>query len=150
MRFLSILILILFVVSSIWAETIYLKDGTIITGIIEETTPQNIAIKTSYGSVVVNKDRILRIEYDETAPTEQQSFRGIPLNSSVIVHTSIGDIIKGTLTEITSQSLIISTVYGLVKLEKNQILSIEQEGITTQYEQPQRQDIPVREKVTAK
>lgn len=50
-----------------FADTIYLKDGSVIEGKILEITEHKIKIETSYGEVIVWKNRVVKIEYPSPA-----------------------------------------------------------------------------------
>ncbi|MEW6557538.1 MAG: hypothetical protein AB1349_09315 [Elusimicrobiota bacterium] len=66
-RFFEVVVLsfVLFLVltTSVLAETIYFKDGTVIKGSIKSTTEDKLEVKTSMGNLTVLKDDIKKIEY---------------------------------------------------------------------------------------
>lgn len=57
----------LFLASVCRAEIIYLKDGTTIKGTIIKSNADLITIKTSFGQISIQKDKISKIEYEEKA-----------------------------------------------------------------------------------
>lgn len=60
----TILYFLIFAVS-VFAETIYLKDGTTIKGEITETLQDSIKVKTKFGEMTIPKSDIDKIEYGE-------------------------------------------------------------------------------------
>ena len=65
MRFFLLLLLIGF--SSLAAETVYLRDGRVLTGRITSQTRTDITIVTPQGPMNIQKDQIRRIQYDTAA-----------------------------------------------------------------------------------
>jgi hypothetical protein len=72
------LILALFVMGlPVFAENIYLNDGTVITGDIIEMNTSIVRVKKSYGVIEIGKDQIKKITYgqetvNETVKTEEK------------------------------------------------------------------------------
>lgn len=56
----------------VFAETIYLKDGTITKGEITKTSEDSIAVKTKFGEITIPKSDIEKVEYDK-AETQKES-----------------------------------------------------------------------------
>ena len=65
MRFFLLLLLIGF--TSLAAETVYLRDGRVLTGRITSQTRTDITIVTPQGPMNIQKDQIRRIQYDTAA-----------------------------------------------------------------------------------
>ena len=59
--------------SVVFGETIYLRDGSVVTGDIIKTTADSIVVKTDYGDLTISKDKIERIEYEKpSVPTKPE------------------------------------------------------------------------------
>lgn len=56
-----------FLISVCHAETIYLKDGTTIRGTVIRSDENLITLKTSFGQISIEKDKISKIEYEKKA-----------------------------------------------------------------------------------
>ncbi len=77
---LTMLFLIL-AIATISAETVYLKDGTILKGSIKEATNETITLVTKQGDLIIQKNDIDNIDYEE--PNDEP--QAIDLQESQIV-----------------------------------------------------------------
>lgn len=76
----SILLLMKF--NMVFAESIYLKDGTFIKGTIIKSDENSVTIRTSYGESNIPKEQIKKIEYIETTPQQKKQ---LPTEDSIKV-----------------------------------------------------------------
>lgn len=92
--------------------TFKLQDGTVIVGLVIEETETTFIIQTKYGSVTLNKDELVRTEYE------------IKLNS--------GETFSGTKLSETDTSIQLKTKVGVLNIEKADILDMKESGQVTQ------------------
>jgi len=111
------LIFIIFLIATILsfplfssAETIHLKDGSVIKGTIISQDEYKVTIKTSLGELKINKADIQLIEYEE---------------KNVIIHLNDGNILKGKILSEDEQEVIIETSLGKLTISRKNILEIE-------------------------
>jgi hypothetical protein len=82
----KILSLVFILLSSVlFAETIYLKDGTVITGEIASQDETTITVETSYGILSIDKKQIERIDYAETNSDRIIEEKPLIKNSAFVV-----------------------------------------------------------------
>jgi len=62
----------LFFATSVHAEVIYLKDGSVIKGTITRSSEEAITVKTSMGEMVIKKADIERVSYGEAEKPEEK------------------------------------------------------------------------------
>ncbi len=89
-----------------------LQDGTIIVGTVQEETDTTHTIKTKYGSVIVNKNELVQLEYE------------VILNS--------GEIFRGTKLSETDETIQLKTKVGTLNILKPDILDIKEASQVTQ------------------
>jgi hypothetical protein len=65
-------IVLLMLASSVLAETITLRDGSKITGTITSQTDTKVELKTSYGTLSIDKSNIATIDYGGSTPAPSQ------------------------------------------------------------------------------
>lgn len=63
--FLILCLISLVFISTVSAETIFLKDGTSVKGSVVSSDDKNIIIDTEFGRLIIVKDKVLSIEYKE-------------------------------------------------------------------------------------
>ena len=114
MKHLIVIILLANIVFSQSGEnqTFKLQDGTVIVGLVIEETETAFIIQTKYGSVTLNKDELVRTEYEIKLKTGE-TFSGIKLSETDIV-------IK------------LDTKLGVLDIEKSDILDIKESGQITE------------------
>ena len=107
-------LLLIIVVSLLFSQDqkFKLKDGTVIVGIVQEETDTTYTIKTKYGSVTVNKNELVQVEYE------------IKLNS--------GETFRGTKLSETDETIQLKTKVGILNIVKSDILDIKESGQITQ------------------
>jgi len=66
------IICFLFFATSVHAEVIYLKDGSVIKGTIASSSEEAITVKTSTGEMVIKKADIKQVEYGEPKEVEKK------------------------------------------------------------------------------
>ena len=93
-------------------QSFKLQDGTVIIGLVIEETETTFIIQTKYGSVTLNKDELVRTEYEIKLKTGE-TFSGIKLSETDIV-------IK------------LDTKLGVLDIEKSDILDIKESGQITE------------------
>lgn len=71
------LILLLLPAINLFADTLYLKDGSVIEGKIISVTDSNVTIENDLGTLIINKENIEKIEFTETEEelTEEEKLR---------------------------------------------------------------------------
>ena len=76
-------VLLIIIVSSLFSQDqqFKLKDGTVIVGTVQEETDTTYTIKTKYGSVTVNKNELVQVEY-EVKLNSGETFRGTKLSET--------------------------------------------------------------------
>ena len=89
-----------------------LQDGTVIVGPVQEETDTTYTIKTKYGSVTVNKNDLVQVEYE------------IKLNS--------GETFRGTKLSETDETVQLKTKVGILNIVKSDILDMKESGQVTQ------------------
>ena len=89
-----------------------LKDGTIVVGTVQEETDTTYTIETKYGSITVNKNEMVQVEYE------------IKLNS--------GETFRGTKLSETNEIIQLKTKLGTLNIVKSDILDIKESGQVTQ------------------
>lgn len=81
-KFYLILIVIVFVTVLAASETIYLKNGDIVSGKITEIKVESIIVETTQGTLEILKENIEKIEYAETSDLKKRNsafiFRPLP------------------------------------------------------------------------
>ena len=89
----------LFLLFSIMAfsETIFLKDGTILNGIIKDQNETQITIETSIGDIVVDKSKIEKIEYSSEAKNDQDNPSRTYAKKSAFMWRPLPTIVTGIL-----------------------------------------------------
>ncbi len=103
-----LLLLSLFVVPSIFAETVKLKDGTFVSGSITSQTEYTLNVRTSYGPVILNQR-----EVEAILPDKHRIFlKG-------------GTQLIGVITDLDEFNLKLQTDDGVVNIDMPQIVSIE-------------------------
>ena len=65
-------------------QSFKLQDGTVIVGSVQEETETTYIIVTKYGSVTLNKDELVRTEYEVKLKTGE-TFSGIKLSETDLV-----------------------------------------------------------------
>ncbi|GEM_PF-4385141 len=68
-----VIIFVTYLVSPLYSETIYLKEGTVVRGTILDETKWIVLIKNSIGSLTIDKKDIERIDYTQDAPKPKES-----------------------------------------------------------------------------
>ena len=113
MKHLIVIILLARIVFSQSGEnqTFKLQDGTVIVGLVIEETETAFIIQTKYGSVTLNKDELVRTEYEIKLKTGE-TFSGIKLSETDII-------IK------------LDTKLGVLDIEKSDILDMKESGQVT-------------------
>ncbi|MCJ8312828.1 MAG: hypothetical protein MJK11_07640, partial [Pseudomonadales bacterium] len=91
-------------------QTLYLQDGTIITGSIISETNNQIIIMTRFGETTINKSDLI--------------------NKKITVTLKSGDVIIGTIQSENETDIVVKTTYGLITLFKNDIIELS-EGINS-------------------
>ncbi len=107
-------LLLIIIVSSLFSQDqqFKLKDGTVIVGTVQEETDTTYTIKTKYGSVTVNKNELVQVEYE------------VKLNS--------GETFRGTKLSETDEIIQLKTKVGTLNIVKSDILDIKESGQVTQ------------------
>ena len=107
-------VLLIIIVSSLFSQDqqFKLKDGTVIVGTVQEDTDATYTIKTKYGSVTVNKNELVQVEYE------------VKLNS--------GETFRGTKLSETDEIIQLKTKVGTLNIIKSDILDIIESGQVTQ------------------
>ncbi len=72
-----VFLLLLLPVVFLYADTLYLKDGSVIEGKIINVTEHNVTIENNLGTLIINKDNIEKIEFTEVEEekTEEEKLR---------------------------------------------------------------------------
>ena len=65
-------IFVLFPINYVLADTVFLKDGSKVIGDITDETKYEVTIESSMGFIVIPRDRILSIQYDDPLPTQTE------------------------------------------------------------------------------
>ena len=106
-------VLLIIIVSSLFSQDqqFKLKDGTVIVGTVQEETDTTYTIKTKYGSVTVNKNELVQVEYE------------VKLNS--------GETLRGTKVSETDEIIQLKTKVGTLNIIKSDILDIIESGQVT-------------------
>ena len=121
------LFLSLLLTGSAWAETVQLKNGTLISGSITSQTEYTINLTTSYGPVVLNQREVQAILPDKHR-----------------VHLKGGSQLVGVIIDLDEFNLKLQTDEGIVNIDMPQILSVEvydyEQGNTTQKIAQQQQE----------
>ena len=112
MKFYYAILLIIFASLFAQEQTFKLQDGTVIVGSVQEETETIYIIITKYGSVTLNKDELVRTEYEIKLKTGE-TFSGIKLSETDIV-------IK------------LKTKLGVLDIEKSDILDMKESGQVTE------------------
>jgi hypothetical protein len=114
MKYLLVIILLTGLIFSQSGEnqSFKLQDGTIIVGLVIEETETTFIIQTKYGSVTLNKDELVRTEYEIKLKTGE-TFSGIKLSETDLV-------IK------------LATKLGVLDIEKSDILDMKESGQVTE------------------
>ncbi len=112
MKYYHTILLIIFASLFAQDQTFNLQDGTVIVGSVQEETETTYIIATKYGSVTLNKDELVRTEYEIKLKTGE-TFSGIKLSETDIV-------IK------------LDTKLGVLDIEKSDILDMKESGQVTQ------------------
>ena len=112
MRFYYTILLIIFASLFAQDQTFNLQDGTVIVGSVQEETETTYIIVTKYGSVTLNKDELVRTEYEIKLKTGE-TFSGIKLSETDVV-------IK------------LETKLGVLDIEKSDILDMKESGQVTE------------------
>ena len=114
MKYILVIILFIGLIFSQSGEnqSFKLQDGTVIIGLVTEETEATFIIQTKYGSVTLNKDELVRTEYEIKLKTGE-TFSGIKLSETDIV-------IK------------LDTKLGVLDIEKSDILDMKESGQVTQ------------------
>jgi hypothetical protein len=95
-------------------ENIYLKDGTIIKGVVIESDKETIKVETSYGILTIEKEKIERIEYGETKTrprAETKKVQIVPRKDPILAGffsffiTGLGQIYNGEIKDGVGQLL---------------------------------------------
>lgn len=107
-------VLLIIIISSLFSQDqqFKLKDGTVIVGTVQEETDTTYTIKTKYGSVTVNKNELVQVEYE------------VKLNS--------GETFRGTKLSETDEIIQLKTKVGTLNIIKSDILDIIESGQVTQ------------------
>ena len=92
MKFYYVILLLL--VASLIAEeqTFTLIDGTVVVGTVQEETESTYIIETKYGSVTLNKNELVQIEFEIKLKTGEL-FSGLKLSetsTSIQLKTKVG------------------------------------------------------------
>lgn len=99
----------LFLASVCRAEIIYLKDGTTIKGTIIKSDEKLITVKTSFGQISIQKDKISKIEYEEKVIEKkiEEKHRAEPVKVEVEkpVHVKVEKIHKHFLISYTCDAI---------------------------------------------
>ena len=112
MKYYHTILLIIFASLFAQDQTFNLQDGTVIVGSVQEETETTYIIATKYGSVTLNKDELVRTEYEIKLKTGE-TFSGIKLSETDIL-------IK------------LDTKLGVLDIEKSDILDMKESGQVTQ------------------
>ena len=94
------------------SQSFKLQDGTVIVGLIIEETETTFIIQTKYGSVTLNKDELVRTEYEIKLKTGE-TFSGIKLSE-------------------TDMIIKLDTKLGVLDIEKSDILDMKESGQVTE------------------
>ena len=107
-------VLLIIIVSSLFSQDqqFKLKDGTVIIGTVQEETDSTYTISAKYGSITVNKNDLVQVEYE------------INLNS--------GETFRGTKLSETDEIIQLKTKLGTLNIVKSDILDIKESGQVTQ------------------
>ena len=118
MKKISVFLLFILTVYSVWAETIQLKNGSLISGSITSQTEYTLNVTTSYGPVVLNQREVQAILPDKHR-----------------VHLKGGTELIGIITDLDEFNLKLQTDEGIVNIDMPQIVSVEvydyEQGNTT-------------------
>ena len=114
MKYILVITILLIIFASLFAQeqTFKLQDGTVVVGSVQEETETTFIIQTKYGSVTLNKDELVRTEYEIKLKTGE-TFSGIKLSETDIV-------IK------------LDTKLGVLDIEKSDILDMKESGQITE------------------
>ena len=93
-------------------QSFKLQDGTVIIGLVTEETEATFIIQTKYGSVTLNKDELVRTEYE--------------------IKLKTGEIISGIKLSETDIVIKLDTKLGVLDIEKSDILDIKESGQVTE------------------
>ncbi len=87
-------------------QTFKLKDGTIISGTVQEETDLTMQVQTKFGLITINKDDLIHTEYK------------VQLNS--------GETFSGIKTAENVESIILKTNMGVLTIQKSDIVNIQE------------------------
>ena len=74
-RFMVFILSSVFIISFSFSETIYLKDGNVISGKIINQTEEEVILESEHGELVIKKSNIDRIDYNEATKKEPRIIR---------------------------------------------------------------------------
>lgn len=84
--------------SRVLAESVLLKDGSIIQGTITSQDDQELRIKTDYGELNVNKEKVKRIDYEKEQSINPKPERAEPKISYVVSVREKSSAVAGLLS----------------------------------------------------
>jgi len=92
-----ITVFVLIIISvNLFAETVYLKDGTVISGKIVNQNEDIVTVETTYGTLSISKSEIDKIDYGVTSNSEAPKGKEI-VNNSVFMIRPLATIITGII-----------------------------------------------------
>ncbi|HUT86373.1 MAG TPA: hypothetical protein VMW66_06035 [Elusimicrobiales bacterium] len=103
-RSLSLLIAMLAVFTFSKAETIHLKDASIIKGSIFSNDSKYVGLKTPHGTLKIDKNEIVSID-----------------GNVKVLYLKDGTVLKGTIKGLESETIEVNTKQGAVKVKQNDI-----------------------------
>jgi len=68
------LVVLLLICSYLWADEVFMQDGTRFRGVVTEETAESISLKTEEGTVILNRNDIKHIERHEGDEPPQKGF----------------------------------------------------------------------------
>ena len=89
-------------------QTFKLKDGTVISGTVQEETDSTIQVETKFGIVTINKSELILTQYE--------------------VKLKTGEILVGFITGEYTDSIILKTQMGELTIKRSDIINIQEAG----------------------